>query len=350
MLDSRPMRADELDYFLPQNHIAQSPLPDRTSARLMVLRQNQRKPEHRLISDLPNLLDVGDLLVLNNTQVIPARVLGHRKDTGGKVEALFVEPLHNGLWETMIRTRARLTPGCSLVFGPAAELVAEVMEKLTNGRYILKPTSNQPLLKMLETIGLTPLPPYIKRPAHNEDRQRYQTVYACNPGAIAAPTAGLHFTEELLLNLQQHGIAHTSVTLHVGPGTFQPVQSTSLHKHTMESERYYINQAAAKLITKTRQTDSRVIAVGSTAVRTLETAASDKGFIAEGQGRSGIFIYPPYQFKAVDAMLTNFHLPRSTPLAMVCALAGKDKVMAAYQEAIHENYRFYSYGDAMLIM
>jgi S-adenosylmethionine:tRNA ribosyltransferase-isomerase len=290
---------------------------------------------------------------LNDTRVIPARVLGRRQDTGGKVEVLFVEPMENGIWEAMIRARARPAPGWRLILGPAGELAATVTAHLPNGRYAVRPDTNRFLPEWLESIGMPPLPPYIKRqagPGRTEDRERYQTVYARQPGAIAAPTAGLHFTDELLHRLESRGIERAMVTLHVGPGTFKPVQSATLAGHVMESERYAINQDTAERVARTRHAGGRIVAVGSTVVRTLETAATEDGTVTAGEGRSAIFLFPPYRFRVVDAMLTNFHLPRSTPLAMVCALAGRDRILAAYREAIREGYRFYSYGDAMLIL
>ncbi len=350
MLDSRAMQTNSLDYELPKNLIAQYPSANRSDARLMVLRSDDASLEHRRISDLPLLLAPGTLLVLNDTMVMPARAIGRRLDTGGKVEALFIEPLENGAWEAMINSRAMPAPGTLLELGGSEKFLFKIIERLSNGRYAIKPESGKPLPELLKSIGQPPLPPYIKRPGRHEDHARYQTVYARQPGAIAAPTAGLHFTRELLKRIEEQRISLTKITLHVGPGTFKPIKSADLAGHLMESERYEISPATAEQINNFKQRGGRIIAVGSTVVRTLETTARSNGLVAAGTGRSDIFLYPPCKFKIVDGMLTNFHLPRSTPLAMVCALAGRERILAAYQEAIKEKYRFYSYGDAMLIL
>lgn len=353
MFDCIPMNTNDLNYKLPPEQIAQYPARNRAEARLLVVSREQDELKHCLFSALPELLQPGDLLVLNDTRVIPARVFGKRIDTGGKVEILFVEQLENQEWEAIIKARARPAPGWRIILGSSGNLVVVIKTCLPNGRFSLLLETQQPLLELLDSIGLPPLPPYIKRqiePFRNMDLQRYQTVYASVPGAIAAPTAGLHFTHELLQCLHKKNIDTTTLTLHVGPGTFKPIQSSTLAEHVMESERFIINPETAACISATRRRGGRIVAVGTTAVRSLETAATKDGSLAACEGRSSIFLFPPYRFKIVDGMVTNFHLPRSTPLAMVCAMAGREKIMRAYQCAIKEGYRFYSYGDAMLII
>jgi S-adenosylmethionine:tRNA ribosyltransferase-isomerase len=296
--------------------------------------------------------------VLNDTRVIPARLYGHKVGTGGRVELLLLEELAPGAWSALCGLSRRPRPGARLELA-GGTLVAEVVEWRPAGGVVVRLQADRPLLEVLEAVGVPPLPPYIKRKvvpggappaAAGQDRERYQTVYAREPGAVAAPTAGLHFTRELLAELERAGIGQAMVTLHVGMGTFKPVAVEDVAAHPMEAERYTVPAATAERVNATRAAGGRVVAVGSTAVRTLETVADADGRVAPGTGRTAIYIYPPYRFRAVDGLLTNFHLPRSTLLMMVSALAGHELTMAAYREAIRERYRFYSYGDCMLIL
>jgi S-adenosylmethionine:tRNA ribosyltransferase-isomerase len=347
------MKTADFDYNLPQELIAQHPAPRREDARMMVLHRNSQTWEHRGIRDLPEYLHPGDLLVLNDTKVIPARVFGSKAETGGKVELLLLEELPDGEWDCLMRCSRRPKPGARITLG-AGEASAVLLEDGEKGRARIRIESDRPFLEILEHIGRPPLPPYISRssdePPSPEDRQRYQTVYARQPGAVAAPTAGLHFSDELFHRLETQGIGRTYVTLHVGIGTFRPVSVDDVTDHRMDEERIVVTEETARAITETRTRGDRVIAVGSTSVRTLESAAEADGTIAPAEKRTDCFIYPPYEFKIVDAMLTNFHLPRSTLLMMISALAGREFVLEAYREAVRERYRFFSYGDGMLIL
>lgn len=337
------MLTRDFDFHLPDHCIAQEP-PERGTSRLLVLAATDRQ-RHRAIGDLPELLQAGDLLVLNDTRVLPARLFGIRRSTGGRMEALLAERLEPRRWEALLRPGKRARPGTVIDF--ADGFSAEVESKGDDGRFRL--IFSAAVEPQLETHGHMPLPPYIKRPDNAADRARYQTVYARRPGAIAAPTAGLHFTAPLLAELAARGIERTHVTLHVGLGTFKPVTATLVHEHEMDGERYEISVEATEAIRHTRESGGRVVAVGTTVVRTLESAARETGQVVAGSGRTELFITPGFQFRAVDLLLTNFHLPRSTLLMLVCALAGRDPVLEAYHEAIREGYRFYSYGDAMLL-
>ncbi len=352
------MLTREFDYHLPDDRIAQEPAPRGTS-RLLVLDAPLGSPErHRTVADLPEILRPGDLLVVNDTRVIPARIFGHRLlddgSRGARVELLLVERMGAEdeaaeaptEWEALVRPGRKARPGTVLVFEEAPGLRAEVTAKGGDGRH--RVCFSEPVEPHLERLGHVPLPPYIKRPDRPEDRTRYQTVFARRPGAIAAPTAGLHFTPELLERLEARGVQRTTVTLHVGIGTFKPVTAELVHEHVMDAERYEIPDESADAIRRTRGRGGRVVAVGTTVVRTLESAARADGTVAPGAGRTGLFIVPGHRFRAVDALLTNFHLPRSTLLMLVCAFAGKDRVLEAYREAVEVGYRFYSYGDAML--
>jgi S-adenosylmethionine:tRNA ribosyltransferase-isomerase len=349
------MRTSDFDYELPPELIAQEPLPERTSARMLVLRRDGGGFEHRTVRDLPELLTAGDLLVLNDTRVFAARAFGTWSDTPGRVEILLVEPADvPGDWMALCRSSRPVRPGRTMVLADG-RVRAEVLDKDDEGRTRLRITSDGDLFEILDEHGVPPVPPYIHREAHDArvqlDRERYQTVYARERGAVAAPTAGLHFTPELFDELAARGIARTHVTLHVGPGTFKPVKTDSVEDHVMDPERYVVPPAAAEAIAAARARGGRVVAVGSTSVRTLETAAAAHGGeLVACEGRSSLFIRPPYSFLATDAMLTNFHLPRSTLLMMISALAGRERILAAYAAAIRERYRFYSYGDCMLIL
>ncbi len=372
------MLTSDFDYQLPPELIAQEPLPERDRARMMVLNRAGGGIEHRLVRDLPDLLRPDDLMVVNDTRVIPARLFGRKTATGGRVEVLLIEPLAPDRWHALCKTSGHVRVGdrCRLAsdrIDATVEYVAEDGSIELSLAILVSPSDTPPatqsrtefsdppdtpdpdLLRILEAEGVTPLPPYIRRspaaPAGAADRRRYQTVYAKTPGAVAAPTAGLHFTASLLDALDRHGVARAAVTLHVGPGTFRPVTAEHVDAHVMESERYAISEATAHAIEKTRRAGGRILAIGSTTVRTLEhVAALHDGRIVPGTGRVNLFIRPGFRFRVVDMMLTNFHLPRSTLLMMVSALAGRDPILAAYREAVGRRYRFYSYGDCMLIL
>ena len=322
---------------------------------MLVLDRAQDELSHRRFTDLPTYLRPGDLLVLNDTRVIPARIRATKETTGGGVELLFLEDRGDGTWEALLRASRRPRLGSSLVIG-SGEARAELIEDGERGRCRLRIRSERPLVDILEEEGEPPLPPYIQRnedsdpAAGAQDRERYQTVFASSPGAVAAPTAGLHFTSELLKELADRGIPQARLTLHVGIGTFRPVTADRVEDHRMEAERYEVSAETADAINRTRAAGGRVVAVGSTSVRTLETVVDEDGTVHPGTGRTSLFIVPPYRFKGVDAMLTNFHLPCSTLLMMVSALAGRERVLGAYRQAVMEKYRFFSYGDCMLIV
>jgi S-adenosylmethionine:tRNA ribosyltransferase-isomerase len=336
----------DFDYDLPAASIAQEPAP-RGESRLLVL-DRQGPERHSRVSDLPRLLQPGDLLVLNDTRVIPARLYG-RSAGGGRMEILLIERVAEREWDALVKPGRRARPGARFAIGELAEgLTAEVIDKREDGRHRLRFT--EPIEPHLDRLGHIPLPPYIHRPDTDEDRERYQTVFARQPGAVAAPTAGLHFTTELLEEIAAAGVEIARVTLHVGIGTFKPVSAERIEEHRMESERYEIGEETAGAIRRARAAGRRVVAVGTTVVRTLESAAQvGEGEVRAGSGATTLFITPGYRFQVVDALLTNFHLPRSTLLMLVSAFAGRERVLAAYQEAIREGYRFYSYGDAMLV-
>lgn len=330
------MLTSDFDYDLPEESIAQEPAP-RGESRLLVL-DAEGPDRHRRVRDLPGLLRAGDLLVLNDTRVIPARLFGVREGSGGgRMEILLIEKTGDREWEALVRPGRRARPGTVLRF---EELTAEVVDKRED-RYRLR--FHEPVEPYLERLGHVPLPPYIRRPDREADRERYQTVYARNPGAVAAPTAGLHFTREILDEAVAAGIGVARVTLHVGIGTFKPVSAERVEDHRMDLERYEVPGETAEAIRRTRGSGGRVVAVGTTVVRTLESAA-----LFGNSGSTGLFITPGFRFQAVDVLLTNFHLPRSTLLMLVSAFAGRERVLAAYEEAVREGYRFYSYGDAML--
>ena len=333
------LRTSDFDYDLPPEAIAQHP-GERGESRLLVL---GRTTGERRFAELPDLLDPGDLLVVNDTRVIPAR-LRARRPSGGRVEILLVEREESASWWCLLRPGRRLPPGAPLAVegGPSARV-----EERADGRFRL--TFEQPIEPLLKEIGETPLPPYIDRPVEPRDRERYQTVYAARPGAVAAPTAGLHFTPALLAALERRGIRQASLTLHVGPGTFRPVKAENPEEHVMDSERFEIPEATAEAVAATRRNRRRVVAVGTTVVRSLETAATSDGLVAAGDGRTGLYIRPGYRFRVVDRLITNFHLPRSTLLMLVCAFAGRSRVLDAYRQAVGSGFRFYSYGDAMLV-
>jgi S-adenosylmethionine:tRNA ribosyltransferase-isomerase len=341
------MRISDFDFELPEELIAQAPAEPRDASRLMVV-PREGALQHRTIAELPDLLAAGDLLILNDTRVIPARLLG-TKETGGKAELLLCEPLEGGLgrrWRAMGQASKALRAGARLRFD-GLEATVDVVEG--GGFYsVTLDREGAELEAALERAGRLPLPPYIRRPPDDRDRERYQTILARSPGSAAAPTAGLHFTPALLDRLSARGIERATVTLHVGPGTFLPVRAERLDDHRMHGERYSVPPETVAAITRARSRGGRVVAVGTTTARTLESAIRD-GRVASGEGRTELFIRPGHTFGAVDALLTNFHLPRSTLLVLACALGGRERILGAYGEAVARRYRFFSYGDAMLI-
>lgn len=340
------MTTKDFYYELPQELIAQTPLKDRTASRLLVLDRKSGEIEHRRFRDITEYLRPGDCLVMNNTRVIPARLYGVKEDTGGKIEFLLLNRIDLDTWEIILKPGKRGRKGARFVFGDGA-LRAEITDVKPGGNRIVRFEYEGVWEQLLDRLGEMPLPPYIKEKL--TDKERYQTVYSKIEGSAAAPTAGLHFTEELIEKIKDMGVNTAYLTLHVGLGTFRPVSVENVEEHVMHSERYEINEETADLINRTRENGGRIIAVGTTSVRTLETAADDDGRLKAENGNTDIFIYPGYKFKAVDALITNFHLPESTLLMLVSAFAGKDKVFKAYEEAVKEKYRFFSFGDAMFI-
>jgi len=341
------MRTSDFDYDLPPSLIAQDPLPDRGGSRLLVLDRAGGAVRHGRFGDVVDLVAPEDVLVINVSRVIPARLHGKR-ETGNVAELLLVRELPDGTWLAMGHPGGKLKPGRRVTFGPDSS--AEIVEALGGGLRRVRFVGPLDAPATLAQYGEVPLPPYIRRAPRHEDRERYQTVYAAHDGSVAAPTAGLHFTRDLLDRLRARGVALAEVDLHVGPGTFKPVETDDLARHAMHAEPYRVSDAAAALINQRRDAGGRVWAVGTTVVRTLETLAGPGGRISPGAGETQLFIHPPYAFRAVDRLLTNFHLPRSTLLMLVCAFGGYDNVMRAYGEAIEQRYRFYSYGDAMLVV
>jgi len=341
------VRTSDFEYDLPPELIAQDPLPDRAASRLLVLERAGGGIRHARFPDLVDLVAPEDVLVLNLSRVIPARLHGKR-ERGGAAELLLVRELPDGTWLALGHPGGKLKPGRRVVF--ALDSVVEIVEMLGSGLRRVRFVGPLDARATLAQYGAVPLPPYIRRPPRPEDRERYQTVYATHDGSVAAPTAGLHFTPELLARLRAKGVAVAEVDLHIGPGTFKPVEVDDLARHTIHAEAYAVTEAAAATINERREAGGRLWAVGTTVVRTLETCADEHGRIRAGAGETRAFIYPPYAFRAVDRLLTNFHLPRSTLLMLVCAFGGYENVMGAYREAIEQGYRFYSYGDAMVVL
>ena len=341
------------DYELPKELVAQSPLVVRSDARLMLVDRQRNSLTHNYVRDLPEILRPGDCLVLNDTRVVPARLVGRRTQTGGRWEGLFLEAGETGHWRILSKTRGKLTPGetITLMNAEGAEDVElELGTKEPGGVWVVRPRSDEATLPLLDRVGRVPLPPYIRKGQMvDSDRRNYQTVYARTPGAVAAPTAGLHFTDSLLSGMEARGIGIVRLTLHVGMGTFRPIEADSLCKHEMHSEWGSLGAVTVDRLLDVRQGGGRVVAVGTTSVRLLETAAAS-GTLQPYSGDTDLFIRPPYQFHAVDAMMTNFHLPRTTLLVLVRTFGGDDLIMRAYEEAVREEYRFFSYGDAMLIV
>lgn len=341
------MDVEEFDYELPKELIAQDPLLDRSSSRLLVLDRESGATEHRVFSDILKYLRPGDCLVLNNTKVIPARLYGIREDTGAKIEILLLVRRENDVWETLVKPGKKAKTGARIIFGDGM-LVGEVVDVLEDGNRMIRFSYDGIFEEALDALGQMPLPPYITHPL--KDKNRYQTVYAKYDGSAAAPTAGLHFTPELLDLVRKAGVEIAEVTLHVGLGTFRPVKEKNVLDHHMHSEFFRIDEKAVQKICRAKESGGRVIAVGTTSTRTLEAAADENGHLKAKSGWTEIFIYPGYQFKVIDGLITNFHLPESTLLMLVSALAGRERVLSAYEEAVRERYRFFSFGDAMLII
>lgn len=340
------MKTSDFCYDLPKELIAQDPLEDRSSSRLMILDKNTGSFSHHVFSEIIDYLNPGDTLVINNTKVIPARLFGHKKDTGAVIELLLLKRRENDVWETLVKPGKKARPGAVIDFGDGM-LTGEIIGMAEEGNRLIKFTYEGIFEEILDKLGTMPLPPYITHQL--KDQSRYQTVYAKYEGSAAAPTAGLHFTKELLQKIKEKGIVIANVTLHVGLGTFRPVKVDDVTKHHMHSEYFMIEQSEADKINSTHANGKRVICVGTTSCRTVESAADENGIVRAMTGNTDIFIYPGYKFKVLDCLITNFHLPESTLLMLVSALAGKDHVMKAYEEAIKERYRFFSFGDAMFI-
>jgi S-adenosylmethionine:tRNA ribosyltransferase-isomerase len=342
------MRLEAFDYHLPKSLIAQYPSPQRGESCLMVLHRNPGILEHRQFKNISDYLRPGDLLVMNNTRVLPARLIGC-KETGGKIEMLVI-PSRNGTkgeWEVLLRNAGKVKRGARIRFD---ETVYAELNEVKGGKGKISFPDPRPIEDLLQSFGHIPLPPYIKREDEPLDRDRYQTVVAERDGSIAAPTAGLHFTQDMLQSLKEKGVKITCITLHVGPATFTPVKTTDIEEHSMAEEWVEISEQVAGQIEETRERRQRVIAVGTTTTRALESFADKKGRVKPGKGAASLFIHPPYQFRVIDGLITNFHLPKSTLMMLVSAFAGREFIMKAYQEAVMKRYRFYSYGDAMLIL
>lgn len=340
------MRTEDFKFYLPEELIAQDPLEDRSSSRLLVLDKKTGEVEHRAFRDVVDYLEAGDCLVINDTKVLPARLIGEREGTGAKVEVLLLKRQANDVWEALVKPGKKARPGMRLIFGGGI-LIGDVMEVVEEGNRLIKFEYQGIFEEILDQLGQMPLPPYITHQL--EDKNRYQTVYAKHTGSAAAPTAGLHFTPELLAEIEDKGVNIARVTLHVGLGTFRPVKVENVLEHHMHSEFYQVEQEAADKINTAKANGHRVICVGTTSCRTVESAAKEDGSIEPCSGWTEIFIYPGYKFKILDNLITNFHLPESTLIMLVSALAGKEPVLAAYEEAVKEKYRFFSFGDAMII-
>lgn len=341
------MNLHDFYYELPKELIAQDPLLDRAGSRLLLLDRKAKKTEHHIFREIIDYLEPGDCLVVNNTKVIPARLIGNKVGTDARIEVLLLKRETDDVWETLVKPGKKAKPGAKISFGDGL-LVGEVLEVVEDGNRKIRFQYEGIFEEILDRLGQMPLPPYITHEL--EDKTRYQTVYARHNGSAAAPTAGLHFTPELLQEIQHKGVQIAHVTLHVGLGTFRPVKVEQIEEHHMHSEFYMVEDKQAKLINETKAHKKRVIAVGTTSCRTLESATGADGILKAGSGWTDIFIYPGYQFRLIDALLTNFHLPESTLMMLVSALAGREQIMAAYEEAVKERYRFFSFGDAMLII
>ena len=341
------MKTSDFFYDLPEELIAQDPLEDRTASRLLVLNRETGAVEHKIFSDVIDYLNEGDCLVINNTRVIPARLIGEKEGTGGKVEVLLLKRRANDVWETLVKPGKKLRPGARVTFGDG-RLKAEILEIAEEGNRLVRFYYEGIFEEILDSLGEMPLPPYITHKL--EDKEMYQTVYAKYDGSAAAPTAGLHFTKELLNKIEEKGIKIASITLHVGLGTFRPVKVDDVNNHHMHTEWYEVNAEAADIINETKRNGGRVICVGTTSCRTIESVADENGYMKAKTGETDIFIYPGYKFKVMDGLITNFHLPESTLVMLVSAFAGKENVLSAYETAVKERYRFFSFGDAMILI
>lgn len=340
------MKRQDFSFELPQELIAQDPLKDRSSSRLLVLDKETGEVSHHVFRDIIDYLNPGDCLVINDTKVIPARLIGSKVGTDAKIEILLLKRKSDQVWETLVKPGKKAKPGAKISFGEGL-LVGEVIDVVEEGNRLVKFSYEGIFEEILDQLGQMPLPPYITHQL--EDKNRYQTVYAKNSGSAAAPTAGLHFTPELLEQIKEKGVDVASVTLHVGLGTFRPVKAENILDHHMHSEFYRIEEEEAAKINRAKEKGGRIICVGTTSCRTVESAADENGRVKAGSGWTDIFIYPGYRFKILDCLITNFHLPESTLLMLVSALAGREHILAAYEEAVKENYRFFSFGDAMFI-
>lgn len=341
------MKTSDFAYELPKELIAQEPIARRDKSRLLVMDRMTGRREHKIFSDIIDYFKEGDCLVINDTKVIPARLIGEREETGGKVEVLLLKRKGNNTWETLVKPGKKARPGMRLTFGEGI-LKAEILDIIDEGNRLIRFEYEGIFEEILDKLGQMPLPPYITHKLN--DKNRYQTVYAKYEGSAAAPTAGLHFTDELLSDIRKKGVDIVSVTLHVGLGTFRPVKAEEIKDHHMHVEEYHVTKEAAEKINSAKVRGGRIICVGTTSVRTLESASDSGGIVHEGSGDTDIFIYPGYKFRVIDGLVTNFHLPESTLLMLVSAFAGKEAVMAAYKEAVDLKYRFFSFGDAMLIL
>ena len=341
------MKTSDFYYDLPKELIAQDPLEDRSSSRLLVLHRKSGRVEHRVFTDIVEYLKPGDCLVRINTKVIPARLYGTRVDTGATIELLLLKRMENDVWETLVKPGKKARKGAVISFGDGI-LTGEIIDVKEDGNRLIQFRYEGIFEEILDQLGQMPLPPYITHTL--KDKNRYQTVYAKYEGSAAAPTAGLHFTEELFQKLEEKGVLVANVTLHVGLGTFRPVKVDDVSKHHMHTEFYQVTKEEADKINKAKQAGGRIVCVGTTSCRTIESAADENGVLKPGQGDTDIFIYPGYSFKMMDVLITNFHLPESTLLMLVSALAGKEQVMRVYEEAVQERYRFFSFGDAMIIL
>lgn len=345
------MNIQEFDYHLPQGLIAQKPADKRDDSRLLVVHRDTGELEHRRFYDVLEYLAPGDCLVLNDSRVLPARLFGIKAETGARIEFLLIKRIEGDIWETMVKPGKRLKPGNWVEFSP--DFRAEVLDYGPDGTRLVKFQYQGVFMERLEELGSMPLPPYIQRESRQEDKARYQTVYCREEGSVAAPTAGLHFTEALLKRARKKGVEIAYVTLHVGIGTFRPVKCDNIEDHQMHFEEYHITDENVEKINRVKAAGGRIISVGTTSTRTLESAAILKNgryMVEEGEGNTGIFIYPGYEFKMIDALITNFHLPKSTLLMLVSALYDREKILEVYHTAVKERYRFFSYGDAMLIL
>lgn len=341
------LKKSDFYFDLPQELIAQDPLSDRSSSRLLKLNKETGEIEHHVFKEVIDFLKEGDCLVLNDTKVIPARLFAEKEDTGAAIEVLLLRRRDKDVWETLVKPGKKARPGARLVFGDGL-LKGEVTDVLEEGNRLIRFTYDGIFEEILDRLGEMPLPPYITHKL--EDKSRYQTVYAKNDGSAAAPTAGLHFTPELLKKAEEKGVKIAYVTLHVGLGTFRPVKEENVLDHHMHSEYYQVSEQAARTINEAKKNGGRVICVGTTSTRTIESAADENGILHPGCGETEIFIYPGYKFKLLDGLITNFHLPESTLIMLVSALAGRENVLRAYETAVHEQYRFFSFGDAMILL